>query len=120
MTTGAPTKEDHEPSRVNTVSEKPVENPELAKLIRELSTSTDDVWELVKGLMQESTNAGPQMDTPLRYEHSDRNARAQLVTAVSDNPRNGSCPKTVSSGYGPLEVTMPRDRAGFRSQMLPY
>lgn len=42
----------------NAISEKLMDSPELAKLIGELSTSTDDANELVKGLLQASINAG--------------------------------------------------------------
>ncbi|WJY96996.1 hypothetical protein CFOUR_02795 [Corynebacterium fournieri] len=48
MTTVSP-KKGHDPSRVNAISEKLIDSPELAKLIGELSTSTDDASELVKG-----------------------------------------------------------------------
>ena len=43
-----------------------------------------------------------------------------METAQESNHRNGSYTKTVDSGYGRLEVTMPRDRAGtFTPQMVP-
>ena len=50
MTTVSP-KKNHDPARVNEISEKLMENPELASLISELSTSADDASELVKGLL---------------------------------------------------------------------
>ncbi len=119
MTTVSP-KKNHDPSRVNEISEKLMENPELAKLIGELSTSTDDASELARDLLQASINAGLQaeMDSHLGYEHSDRAQKAQSKDAA--NYRNGSYTKTVNSGYGPVEVTMPRDRAGtFTPRMVP-
>ena len=121
MTTVSP-KKGHDPSRVNEISKKLMDNPELASLIGELSTSTDDASELVKGLLQASINAGLQaeMDAHLGYEHSDRNAKAQLDGTGGGNYRNGSYTKTVSSGYGEVDVTMPRDRAGtFAPKMVP-
>ncbi|MBG9311606.1 transposase, partial [Corynebacterium belfantii] len=52
--------------------------------------------------------------------HSDRTAKAQLGTPDGGNHRNGSYTKTVNSGYGTFDVTMPRDRAGtFTPRMLP-
>ncbi|EEI28285.1 hypothetical protein HMPREF0294_0049 [Corynebacterium glucuronolyticum ATCC 51867] len=39
-------KKNFDPSRVNEISEKLMENPQLASLIGELSTSTDDASEL--------------------------------------------------------------------------
>ena len=99
-----------------------MENPEIASLISELSTSADDASELVKGLLQASINAGlkAEMDAHLGYSHSDRKAKAQVETAQESNHRNGSYTKTVNFGYGALEVTMPRDRAGtFAPKMVP-
>lgn len=121
MTTVSP-KKNHDPARVNEISEKLMENPELASLISELSTSADDASELVKGLLQASINAGlqAQMDAHLGYSHSDRKTKAQVETAQANNHRNGSYTKTVNSGYGAVEVTVPRDRAGtFTPRMVP-
>ncbi|MBG9357840.1 IS256-like element IS1132 family transposase, partial [Corynebacterium diphtheriae] len=121
MTTVSPRK-GHDPNRVNEISAKLMENPEIAELIGELSTSTDDASDLVKGLLQASINAGLQaeMDAHLGYAHSDRTAKAQLGTPDGGNHRNGSYTKTVNSGYSTFDVTMPRDRAGtFTPRMLP-
>ncbi|PWB99952.1 transposase, partial [Corynebacterium liangguodongii] len=121
MTTVSP-KKNHDQDKVNEISEKLMENPELAKLIGELSTSTDNASDLVKGLLQASINAGLQaeMDAHLGYGHADRKAKARVETAQESNHRNGSYTKTVNSGYGALEVTMPRDRAGtFAPKMVP-
>ena len=41
MTTVSP-KKSHDPARINEISEKLMEKPELASLISELSTSADD------------------------------------------------------------------------------
>ena len=121
MTTVSP-KKNHDPAKVNEISEKLMENPELASLISELSASADDASELVKGLLQASINAGLQaeMDAHLGYSHSDRNTKAQVKTSQENNHRNGSYIKTVNSGYGAVEVTVPRDRAGtFTPRMVP-
>ncbi|MDK4316757.1 hypothetical protein QPX18_01145 [Corynebacterium pseudodiphtheriticum] len=58
----------------------------------ELSTSTDNASDLVKGLLQASINAGLQaeMGVHLGYGHSDRKAKAQVETAQSSNHRNGA------------------------------
>ena len=68
MTTVSP-KNNHDPARVNEISEKLMENPELGSLISDLSASADDASELVKGLLQASINAGLQaeMDAHLAY-----------------------------------------------------
>ena len=79
-----------------------MENPKLASLIGELSTSADDASELVNGLLQASINAGLQaeMDAHVGYGHSDRKAKAQVGPAQGNNHRNGAYTKTVNSGYG--------------------
>ena len=60
------------------------------------------------------------MDAHLGYSHSDRKAKAQVGPAQVSNHRNGAYTKTVDSGYGALEVTVPRDRAGtFAPKMVP-
>ena len=60
------------------------------------------------------------MDAHLGYGHSDRKAKDQVETAQVNNHRNGAYTKTVNSGYGAVEVTVPRDRAGtFVPQMVP-
>lgn len=60
------------------------------------------------------------MDAHLGYSHSDRNTKAQVKTSQENNHRNGSYIKTVNSGYGAVEVTMPRERAGtFAPKMVP-
>lgn len=51
MTTVSP-KKSHDPARVNEISEKLMENSEIASLISELSSSADDASELVKGLLR--------------------------------------------------------------------
>ena len=109
MTTVSP-KKNHDRARVNEISEKLMGNPELASLISELSTCADDASELVKGLLQASINAGvqAQMDAHLGYSHSDRKTKAQVETAQANNHRNGAYTKTVNSGYGAVEVTVPR------------
>lgn len=97
MTTVSP-KKSHDPARVNEISEKLVENPELASLIGELSTSTDDASELLRGFLQASVNAGLQaeMDGHLGYERSDRTAKSQVEGGQGNNFRNGPIPKPLT------------------------
>ncbi|WP_374063968.1 IS256 family transposase [Corynebacterium belfantii] len=107
MTTVSP-KKNHDPARVNEISEKLMENPELASLISELSTTADDASELVKGLLQASINAGlkAEMDAHLGYGYSGRKPKAQVGPAQGSNHRNGSYAKTVDSGYGTFAPQM--------------
>lgn len=121
MTTVSP-KKNHDPARVNEISEKLMENSEIASLISELSSSADDASELVKGLLQASINAGlkAEMDAHLGYGHCDRKAKSQVETAQENNHRNGSYTKTVNSGYGAVEVTVPRACPGIvPARLLP-
>ena len=60
------------------------------------------------------------MDAHLGYSLSDRKAKTQVETAPSGNHRNGSYTNTVNFGYGAVEVTVLRDRAGtFAPRMVP-
>ncbi len=88
-----------------------MENPETAKLIQELGESTADANELVRGLLQATINCGlgAEMDSHLSYVNGDRAAKE---AAGQSNSRNGSYPKTVDSAYGPVDISVPRDRAG--------
>lgn len=118
MTTVA--KRDPEDSaRIKAIEEKLLANPEMAKLIGELGTSTTDANDLVRGLLQASINRGlnAEMDAHLGYEHSDRDGK---TVAGQGNHRNGYYPKRVDSNYGPVDITVPRDRNGsFLPTMVP-
>lgn len=60
------------------------------------------------------------MDAHLGYSHSGRKTKAQVGPAQESNHRNGAYTTTVESGYGAVEVTVPRDCAGtFAPQMVP-
>lgn len=86
-------------------------NPETAKLIQKLGQSTTDANELVRGLLQATINNGlsAEMDAHPGYANGDRAAKEAAGQA---NSRNGSYPKTVDSAYGPVDISVPRDRAG--------
>lgn len=118
MSVVSPKKHD-DAERVADISRKLMDNPDVAAIIRELGTSTTDANELVRGLLQATIDSGleAEMDSHLGYEHSDREGKAR---AGATNSRNGSYSKTVDSAYGPIDVTVPRDRAGtFMPQMVP-
>ena len=71
---------------------------------------------------RQSISAGLQaeMDVHLGYGHSDCKTKAQVATIHGSNHRNGAYTKTINSGYGALEGTVPRDRAGtFTPQIVP-
>ena len=106
-------------AKIKAIEEKLLANPEMAKLIDELGTSTTDANDLVRGLLQASITRGLQaeMDAHLGYEHGDRESKAIVG---SRNSRNGSYSKRVDSNYGPVDITVPRDRNGsFTPMMLP-
>ncbi|EEW51387.1 transposase, Mutator family, partial [Corynebacterium efficiens YS-314] len=105
--------------RIKAIEEKLLANPEMAKLIDELGTSTTDANDLVRGLLQASINRGlnAEMDAHLGYGHSDRDGK---TAAGQGNHRNGYYPKRVDSNYGPIDVAVPRDRNGsFLPTMVP-
>lgn len=116
MTTMAK-KDADDSAKIKAIEQKLLDNPEMAKLIDELGTSTTDANDLVRGLLQASINRGldAEMDAHLGYQRGDRtmkDARGQ------DNSRNGHYTKRVDSNYGPIDVTVPRDRKGLYLPMM--
>ena len=85
-------------AKIDAIEKKLLANPEIAKLIDNLGTSTTDANDLVRGMLQASITRGlnAEMDAHLGYESGDRSAKA---AAGTDNYRNGSYPKTVDSNY---------------------
>lgn len=81
-------------AKIKAIEEKLLANPEMAKLIDELGTSTTDANDLVRGLLQASINRGlnAEMDAHLGYQHGDRDSKE---AAGQNNSRNGSYPKRV-------------------------
>ena len=94
MTTVSP-KKNHDPARVNEISEKLMENSEIASLISELSSSADDASELVKGLLQASINAGLKAEidahSVIAIATAKRNPRSKphrrIITVTGRTPR---------------------------------
>lgn len=57
------------------------------------------------------------MNIHLGYERPDRESKARSGTVHS---RNRPYPKTVNSAYGPVDITVPKNRAGtFMPSMVP-
>ena len=98
-------------AKVDAIEKKLLANPEIAKLIDDLGTSTTVANDLVRGMLQASITRrlNAEMDAHRGYESGDRSGKA---AAGTDNHRNGSYPQTVDSNYGPVTVEVPRDRAG--------
>ncbi|AHI20806.1 IS256 family transposase [Corynebacterium casei] len=106
-------------AKIKAIEQKLLANPEIAKLIDELGTTATDANDLVRGLLQASVTRGleAEMDAHLGYSKGDREAKA---AGGGDNYRNGSYVKKVDSNYGPVDVTVPRDRQGtFLPTMVP-
>ena len=106
-------------AKIDAIEKKLLANPDIAKLIDDLGTSTTDANDLVRGMLQASITRGlnAEMDAHLGYESGDRSGKA---AAGTDNHRNGSYPETVDSNYGPVTVDVPRNRAGtFLPTMVP-
>ena len=106
--------------RVAVMSQRIQQHPELMSLIQEMAISSADIGEFARTVVQLGINATLQaeMDAHLGYTAGDRATKA--TSGASDNYRNGSYTKTVQSQYGPVEITMPRDRNGsFTPRMVP-
>ena len=112
-------RESADKAKIDAIEKKLLANPDIAKLIDDLGTSTTDANDLVRGMLQASITRGlnAEMDAHLGYESGDRSGKA---AARTDNHRNGSYPETVDSNYGPVTVDVPRNRAGtFLPTMVP-
>lgn len=71
--------------------------------------------ELIKTTLERGLQA--EMTSHLGYEPGDRAAKA---VQGATNSRNGTYPKTVDTEAGPIEVEIPRDRAGqFTPRLVP-
>src|ERR1051325_5290592 len=69
--------------------------------------------DLVKAVMERALEA--ELTAHLGYER-----HVQGAGAVAGNARNGKIRKTVQTGVGPVELTVPRDRAGsFEPVLVP-
>ena len=106
-------------AKIDAIEKKLLANPDIAKLIDDLGTSTTEAIDLVRGMLQASITRGlnAEMDAHLGYEPGDRSAKA---AARTDNRLNGSYPKNADFDYGPAIVDVPRDRFGtFLPTMVP-
>ena len=74
-------KKDCDSSKVSGISAKLMANPDIAKLIGELSACTSDASDLVKGLLQASINAGIRPSTGTIGDSYD-NALAETVNGL--------------------------------------
>lgn len=93
-------------TKINTITEKLLAHPEIAKLIDELGTSTTDANDLVRGMLQAPITKGlnAKIDTHLGYQSADREAKT--ATGI-DNYHNGTYPKTADSTYRPVTIDLP-------------
>lgn len=89
----------------------------LRNYIREQNfTSPDDVLsamkDMFKDILQETLET--EMDTQLGYDRRD------ISEKQTQNMRNGYSKKTIKSQLGPVELNIPRDRAGeFEPKIVP-
>lgn len=71
--------------------------------------------ELVRAALERGLEA--EMTSHLGYEAGDRDGKAASGTG---NSRNGSYPKTLATGVGPVTIQVPRDRDGsFTPRLVP-
>ena len=100
---------------------KPRLNAESQALLRQLielyqPKSVSDIQEMLKalfaGTMEDMLKA--ELDCELGYKKNSQEAK------TTDNRRNGSYPKTVTSNMGEIELNIPRDRKGeYEPELIP-
>ena len=96
-------------------------NAESQSLLRQLielyqPKSVSDIQEMLKalfaGTMEDMLKA--ELDSELGYKKNSQEAK------TTDNRRNGSYPKTVTSSMGEIELNIPRDRKGeYEPELIP-
>lgn len=90
-------------------NEKEKRNPRSHELIREMielyhPQSVSNIQNMLKA----------ELDTELSYSKNSQD------TKTTDNRRNGSYPKTVTSSTGEIELDIPRDRIGeYEPELIP-
>lgn len=94
-------------------------NPRSHELIREMielyhPQSIKDIQEMLKDMFADTMEdmLKAELDTELGYS---KNSQAAKTT---ENRRNGSYPKTVTSSMGEIELNIPRDRMENTSRSL--
>ena len=96
-------------------------NPRSHELIREMielyhPQSIKDIQEMLKDMFADTMEdmLKAELDTELGYS---KNSQAAKTT---ENRRNGSYPKTVTSSMGEIELNIPRDRMGeYDPELIP-
>ena len=96
-------------------------NPRSHELIREMielyhPQSIKDIQEMLKDMFADTMEdmLKAELDTELGYS---KNSQAAKTT---ENRRNGSYPKTVTSSMGEIELNIPRDRMGeYEPELIP-
>ena len=96
-------------------------NPRSHELIREMielyhPQSIKDIQEMLKDMFADTMEdmLKAELDTELGYS---KNSQAAKPT---ENRRNGSSPKTVTSSMGEIELNIPRDRMGeYEPELIP-
>ena len=96
-------------------------NAESQSLLRQLielyqPKSVSDIQEMLKalfaGTMEDMLKA--ELDSELGYKKNSQESKS------TDNRRNGSYPKTVTSSMGEIELNIPRDRKGeYEPELIP-
>ena len=96
-------------------------NAESQSLLRQLielyqTKSVSDIQEMLKalfaGTMEDMLKA--ELDSELGYKKNSQESK------TTDNRRNGSYPKTVTSSMGEIELNIPRDRKGeYEPELIP-
>ena len=78
--------------------------------------SVNDIQEMLKSLFADTMEnmLKAELDTELWYKKNSQESKS------TDNRRNGSHPKTVTSSMGEMELNIPRDRKGeYEPELIP-
>ena len=100
---------------------KPRINPEGHELLRQVveqyqPKTINDIQEMLKDLFADTIEdmLKAELDTELGYAKNSQNPKQ------TDNRRNGSYPKKVTSTMGEIELDIPRDRMGeYKPELIP-
>ena len=100
---------------------KPRLNPESQALLQQVIAqyqpkSVNDIQEMLKELFADTMEdmLKAELDTELGYKKNIQESKS------TDNRRNGSYPKKVTSNMGEIELNNPRDRKGeYEPELIP-
>ena len=97
------------------MAKKKIDNEVFKTLIEDYNIKdTNDIKDMLKDLLSGTIQTMLEAEIELGY------AKHSMKDKTTSNARNGHSKKTVSSGYGNIDLDIPRDRnAEFELQIVP-